>query len=32
MKKVIDGYKIDLNKFVGRGAFATVYECYKEGI
>ncbi|CAD8055952.1 unnamed protein product [Paramecium primaurelia] len=32
MKQDIAGFKIYLNKYIGRGAFATVYECEKDGI
>ncbi|CAK76429.1 unnamed protein product (macronuclear) [Paramecium tetraurelia] len=32
MKKEVAGFKINLSKQLGRGAFATVYECQKEGI
>ncbi|CAD8079356.1 unnamed protein product [Paramecium sonneborni] len=32
MRKDIDGYIINRTKQIGRGAFATVYECTKEGI
>ncbi|CAD8154732.1 unnamed protein product [Paramecium octaurelia] len=32
MKKDVAGFKINLSKQLGRGAFATVYECSKEGI